>query len=37
MAPKPVWARSYEEKSAMFIVYTHTVYTPHDDLDDNEK
>jgi hypothetical protein len=37
MAPQPVWARSDEEKAAMFAEYLATVYTPHDDLNDNEK
>jgi hypothetical protein len=37
MPPQPVWARSDEEKAAMFTEYIATVYTPHDDLNDNEK
>jgi hypothetical protein len=37
MAPQPVWARSDEDKAAMFAEYLATVYVTHDDLDDNEK
>jgi hypothetical protein len=37
MAPQPVWARSDEEKAAMFAKYLATVYTPHDNLNDKEK
>jgi hypothetical protein len=37
MDPQPVWARSDEEKAAMFAEYLATVYTPHDDHNDNEK
>jgi hypothetical protein len=32
-----VWARSDEEKAALFAEYLATVYTPHDVLNDNEK
>jgi hypothetical protein len=35
--PQPVWARSNEGKAAMFAEYLPTVYTPHDDLNDNKK
>jgi hypothetical protein len=37
MAPQPVWARSDEEKAAMFAEHLATVYILHDDLNDNEK
>jgi hypothetical protein len=37
MAPQPVWARSDEEKAAIYAEYLVTIYTPHDDLNDNEK
>jgi hypothetical protein len=37
MAPQLVWARSDEEKAAIFAEYLATVYTPLDDLNDNEK
>jgi hypothetical protein len=37
MAPQPVWARSDEEKAAVFTEYLATVYTPLDDLNDNDK
>jgi hypothetical protein len=37
MVPQPVWARSDEEKAAMFAEYFDTVYTPHNHLNDNEK
>jgi hypothetical protein len=37
MAPQPVWARSDEEKAAIFTEYLATVYTSHDDHNDNEK
>jgi hypothetical protein len=37
MAPQPVWARIDEEKAAVLAEYLATVYSPHDDLNDNEK
>jgi hypothetical protein len=37
MVPQPVWARSDEEKALMFAEHLATVYTPYDDLNDNEK
>jgi hypothetical protein len=36
MAPQPVWARSDEEKAAIFAEYLATVYAPHD-LNDMKK
>jgi hypothetical protein len=32
-----VWARSDEEKAAIFAEYHATVYTPHDNINGNEK
>jgi hypothetical protein len=32
-----VWARSDEEKAALYAEYLATVYTPHDDLNYNKK
>jgi hypothetical protein len=37
MASQPVWARSDEEKAAMLAEYLAIVYTPHHELDGNEK
>jgi hypothetical protein len=37
MAPQPVWVKSDEQKATMFAEYLATAYTPHDDVNDNEK
>ena len=36
MAPQTLWARSDEEKAAMFAEYLATVFTPYDDHTDKE-